>query len=132
MFQAKDKFQYPVYCTDWVDLTTAWYSICPLLPQRTVIQLRRSTLDIGTSFNTYVASLESDTTPDLGDLIGKNRLETLKIITCDICLAAVHHVEVRTVLEPNLVSSLAKLIGLLDRIKVQDFGMWMMRRERYE
>ena len=132
MFQAKDKFQYPVYCTDWVDLTTAWYNICFLLSQRTVMQLRRSNTYIRTMFNLHMASLESDTTPNLSDLIGKNRLETLKIITCDIHLFAVHHVELRMVLEPDLVSSLAKLFRLLDRVKVGDFGMWMMRRERHE
>ena len=134
MLQAKKKIQYPVYtyCTDWVDLATAWYSICFLLSQQTDMQLRRSTLDIRTSFNPYMASLESDTTLHLGDLIGKNRLETLKIVTCDICLFAVHHVGLRMVLEPNPVSSLAKLTGLLVRIKVEDFGMWMTRRERCE
>ena len=44
MFQAEDKFKYLVYCIDWVDLTTAWYSICLLLLQQTIIQLRQSTL----------------------------------------------------------------------------------------
>ena len=65
MFQAKDKFQYPVYCTDWVDLTTAWYSICFLLSQWTVIQLRRSALEIRTLFYSYMASLDGDTNLDL-------------------------------------------------------------------
>ena len=31
MFQAKDKFQYPVYCIDWVDLTGLSYSMVQYL-----------------------------------------------------------------------------------------------------
>ena len=130
MFQAKDKFQYPVYCTDWVDLTTAWYSICFLQSQRTVMQLRRSNTHIRTMFDRHMASLEVDTTSYLQDLICKNRFEALEVFTCDMHLFALLLVALRVVLASDLACSHSKFIRLFNRVKVEDFGMWVVRRER--